>query len=180
MSDIIFINDGFSCYTVRFEGEDDFNRECFSWLSEELCIDAAFHTIVKVEKDGKHTHVEDLWDWLEPYVTKRPNISFVIEGYISNHSYYEDFRFEVAEGALAAYRSGWYDSIGKANYEDFEEFCDDYQDDDGNPICSKEEFDAIDDEICIFEVEDGGFLVVGEPPLDGPATSREMLMQIGL
>ena len=175
-----FIQD-FSCYSIHFDGDDDAKRESASWLSDELGVPVGANADAEIEEDGKHTHVEDFWDWLEPYAAGHRGASFTLEGYITNHGFDEDFRIVVSDGALSAYRSGWYEGLAKDRYEDFEDFCECYQDDDGNPICTEEEFEALGEDIFIFELTSSDKpIVLGEVPLDGPATSRDGLKQIGI
>lgn len=173
----------FGRYTIRFGGDGKDNLEAASWISEELDLSVDAREDTRVEQDANHTHVEDLWDWLEPFVAAHPGATFTLEGYIENHGYDEDFRIEAAGGALSAYRSGWYIDEAKDNYASYEEFCEACQDDDGNPICSQEEFDALGDDLFFFETSESGqfkTIVLDEVPLDGPATSREDLMRRGM
>lgn len=173
----------YGCYTIRFEGEGKANLDAACWISKELGLPVDAKGDARIEEDASHTHVEDLWDWLEPYVAVHPETTFSLEGYIENHGYNEDFRIEAAGGALSAYRSGWYYDDGKCNYGSYEEFCEQWQDDDGNPICSQEEYDALGDDLFVFEpLVSGEFtkVVLDEIPLDGPATCRDDLMKLGM
>lgn len=173
----------YSCYTIRFMGNEKANLDAASWFSKELGCPVTAKENAKVEEDFSHTHVEDLWDWLEPYAAVHPEASFSLEGYIENHGYDEDFRIEAVRGALRAYRSGWYIDESKDNYESYDEFCEMCQDDDGNPLCSQEEFDALGDDLFFFETcESGCFktIVLDKVPLDGPAVTRDELLKLGM
>ena len=173
----------YGCYTIHFEGDGEANLNAANWISGELglLVDAKGDTEVK--EDAAHTHVEDLWDWLEPYVAAHPGAAFTLEGYIENHGYDEDFKVEAAGGSLSAYRSGWYYDDAKCTYESYEEFCEEWQDDDGNPLCSQDEYDALGDDLFLFETFESGdskTIVLDEVPLDGPVTSRDDLMKCGM
>ena len=174
-----FIQD-FSGYKICFNGGGA-DAESAAWLSDQLGIAIGSDREAEIEEDGSHTHVEDLWDWLEPYAASHPDAAFTLEGFITNHGFDEDFRIEISDGVLVAYRSGWYEGFAKDSYEDYEDFCDTYQDDDGNPICTEEEFDALGEDVFVFEPASSDKpIVLGEVPLDGPATSRDGLNRIGI
>ena len=172
----------FSNYTIHFEGAGTENREAAKWLSSEL--DAAVETGAEtaIEEDTTHNHVEDLWDWLEPFSSSHPEAAFSIEGYIDGSSgsgEFEDFKLEVAAGLLTGYRSGWYEETSKDSYEDYADFCEYYENSDGTPICTEEEFDAFEGEFIRLVGVDH-IRMFDEVPLDGPITDRNDLPWRGL
>ena len=173
----------YSCYAIHFEGDCEANLDAARWFSKEVGCPVAAKEDTRIEEDANHTHVEDLWDWIEPYAKAHPEALFTLEGFIENHGYDEDFRIKVSKGVMSAYRSGWYIDEAKDNYESYEEFCDEWQNDDGDPICSQEEFDALGDDLFFFETFESGeakTIVLDYVPLDGPATCRDDLMKRGM
>lgn len=135
-----------------------------------------------IERDEKHNHVEDLWDWLEPFAKKNTEAAFVIEGYIdgtSGSGELEDFRIEIAEGRITAYRSGWYTETSKDTYEDYDDFCEYFENADGSSVCTKEEYDTFDGEF-IRMVGGEKISIFKEVPLDGPIVNREELTERGM
>ena len=140
-----------------------------------MFIDAGSETVV--EEDVTHNHVEDLWDWLEPYASRHPEAVFTIDGYIDgseSSGELEGFRFEVDKGSITAYRSGWYEETARDSYEDYADFCKYYENNDGTPVCTEEEFNAFEGEF-IRLVSGDKIKLFDVVPLSGPITNRKDL-----
>jgi len=172
----------FSSYRIHFIEENEANQECADWLSAELKEDVSVGEGTEIAEDSTHMCVEDVWDWLEPFVASRPEASFELVGFIDASQAsgeFEDFRFEIDGGSITAYRSGWYEETAKDTYEDYADFCEYYENADGTPICTEEEFNAFEGEfIRLVGMETVRML--DEVPLDGPITDRGDLSNRGL
>jgi len=165
-----------SDYRIRFNGDSEANRKLANWFSDELDQNVAVGPETHVEEDATHNFVEDLWEWLEPEIENHPKASLVVEGVIDSSSTggeYEDFRFEIHDGRIAAYRSGWYLEYCKEDFFDFEDFCECCGGEE-SPICTKEEFDAFESDY-FYVLEDGDGRIYEEIPLRGPITSKREL-----
>lgn len=171
----------FSNYTIRFNGIAEANQKAAEWLSNEISTTVETGSDTTVEEDSLHNHVEDLWDWLEPFVSNHPDATFEIEGCIDSSSgsgEFEDFKLEASGGSLTAYRSGWYEETSRDSYKDYAEFCEYYENSDGTPVCTEEEFDAFEGEF-IRLVSSDKIKMFDVMPLDGPITSRDDLPHRG-
>lgn len=172
----------FGNYAILLKGEDEANQAAAEWFSNELGLNVETDSETAVEEDTVHNHVEDLWDWLEPFVASHPEVAFTIDGYIDGSEAsgeFEDFRLEASRGDLEAYRSGWYEETAKDTYEGYADFCDYYSNADGSPICSEEEFDAFDGEFIRIAGSERKALF-DEVPLAGPIVNRLELSVHGI
>lgn len=172
----------FSSYRIQFNEGNEANRDCADWLSVELEEDVSVDMETEIAEDSVHICVEDIWDWLEPLALSRPKASITLSGFIDGSGAsgeFEDFRFEIVDGSITAYRSGWYEETAKDTYEDYADFCEYYENADGTPVCTEEVFNAFEGEF-IRLVGTETVRMFDEVPLDGPITNREDLPNRGI
>lgn len=173
---------GFGRVVIRFNGDGEANREAAAWLSEEIGVAVPVDGVTEVGVGSDEPAVENFWYWLEPYAASHPGASFVIEGNVVSYDFDECFRVEVMGGGLVEYRSGWYIYTAKSVYDSYEDFCERNEGYDDNPPCTRDEYDAMGEDIYVFLVdgpEGTGCKALGKAPLRGPATTAEELVALG-
>lgn len=98
--------------------------------------------MIVVETEEAYVEPYDIAHFLAPKMAKVcPDTTFVIEG-SSELDWYMDFQIVYDDKKITYKSSDWYDSLNMNCCSDYEEFCEYYCTDDGNPIFSQEEYQS--------------------------------------
>jgi len=161
----------YSMYTIRFYGELDDIKKVLPVIDEKLGYEIAEVTdSIKVE-DETLVWVENITEELAKVMAKTaPSLKFTIDGCVDTSESageYMNFSISYCDGKITAASSCWYIYFYSDDYEDYEEFCEEFLDDEDNPRYTEEEFEAFrssDDELFVLDSGNGD--IVSAVPLD--------------
>lgn len=77
-----------------------------------------------------------------------------------------DFSISYTDGEITIASSCWYIMMFMDDFEEYEEFCEEYCDDDGEPLYSEEKFEKFKEHMDWFLLESGDGAIVDTVPLD--------------
>ena len=125
---------------------------------------------IEVEEEYSLVWLENITNDLAVNMAKTaPELKFTIEGVVDTSESageYMDFSIAYSDGEIIEKSSCWYVMLYMDDYEDYEEFCEEYCDDDEEPLYSEEEFEKFQEEMDWFILESGDGAIVDTVPLD--------------
>lgn len=98
-----------------------------------------------------------------------PALKFTIEGVVDSSESageYMDFAISYKDGEITEKSSCWYIMMSMDDFEEYEEFCEEYCDDDGEPLYSEEEFNEFQELMECFVLDSGDGAIVDTVPLE--------------
>ncbi|WP_407383919.1 hypothetical protein [Ruminococcus sp.] len=135
----------YSMYTIKFNGEPDDIKKVLPIIDEKLGYNITEVTdVIKIE-DESLVWVEKITEELAQVMAETaPNLTFTIDGCVDTSESageYMDFSISYRDGKITAASSCWYIYFYGDDYEDYEEFCEEFLDDEDNPRFTEEEFE---------------------------------------
>lgn len=161
----------YSMYTIKFDGEPDDIKKVLPIIGEKLGYEIAEVTdSIKVE-DETLVWVENITEELAKLMAEAaPSLVFTIDGCVDTSESageYMDFSISYRDGKITVASSCWYIYFYGDDYEDYEEFCEEFLDDEDNPHYTEEEFDEFcDSDEELFVLDSGSGDIVSAVPLD--------------
>ena len=161
----------YSMYTIKFDGEPDDIKKVLPIIGEKLGYESAEVTdSIKVE-DETLVWVENITEELAKLMAEAaPSLVFTIDGCVDTSESageYMDFSISYCDGKITVASSCWYIYFYGDDYEDYEEFCEEFLDDEDNPHYTEEEFDEFcDSDEELFVLDSGSGDIVSAVPLD--------------
>ena len=154
-----------SNYTIKFKGEPDDIKKALSIIKEKLDIDVSGTTdTVEIIEEYTLVWVENITEDLALTIAKTsPELTFTVKGVVDaseSAGEYMDFSISYIDGKLTEETSCWYIIIEMYPDIKYEDFCDDYCDQEGNPLCSEEEYEELKDNEEVFVLESGNGKIV--------------------
>ena len=161
----------YSMYTIKFDGEPDDIKKVLPIIGEKLGYEIAEVTdSIKVE-DETLVWVENITEELAKLMAEAaPSLVFTIDGCVDTSESageYMDFSISYCDGKITVASSCWYIYFYGDDYEDYEEFCEEFLDDEDNPRFTEEEFEKFrDSDEEMFVLDSGNGDIVSAVPLD--------------
>ena len=161
----------YSNYTIKFYGEADDIKKVLPIIDEKLGYEITEVTnSIKVE-DETLVWVENITEELAQVMAKAaPSLTFTIDGCVDTSESageYMNFSISYCDGKITVASSCWYIYFYGDDYEDYEEFCEEFLDDEDNPRYTEEEFDEFcDSDEELFVLDSGNGDIVSAVPLD--------------
>ena len=112
--------------------------------------------------------VEDLEKLAISIAENLPGSEFTIDGCIDtseDNGEYQDFLIAYSQNKLTTRHSCWYIQMYAEDFEDYDDFADEYQDEDGEPRFTEEQYEAFK-EGTYYILDSGEGDCVPEVPLD--------------
>lgn len=162
----------YSSYTIIFNGEPDDIKKVLPIIDEKLGYDIAeVADSIEVEDETKLVWIENITEELAKVMAKAaPDLTFTIDGYVNaseNAGEYMDFSISYCDRKITVASSCWYIILHGDDYEDYEEFCEEFLDDEDNPRYTEEEFEEFcDSDEDLFALDSGSGDIVSAVPLD--------------
>ena len=155
-----------SDYIIRLIGSEDAIRTATTVLAETFQDESLIgESCITIEETYDVVWVEDIAKLAEVMTKTTPNISsFTITGTVDTSESageYMDFLIKYENNTLSVQSSCWYVLLDTDEFEDYEEFCDEYE---GYSEGEFEEFQ----ECQHFILDRGDGDIVAEVPLDDP------------
>lgn len=159
----------YSNYTIELKGSQEDIDEAKVLLEEaadssDCCSNETGNTI-DVQEDYEFVYVEDIIDNLAiPLAQKVPELSFIIKGDVDmseSNGQHMGFLIKYENKRMTVQVSDWYWEMCASYYESYEDLCNDYHEDDGSPIYTKEQYQQLqaDGLWFVLENEAGGKIV---------------------
>ena len=161
----------YSNYTIKFYGEADDIKKVLPIIDEKLGYEITEVTnSIKVE-DETLVWVENITEELAQVMAKAaPSLTFTIDGCVDTSESageYMNFSISYCDGKITVASSCWYIYFYGYDYEDYEEFCEEFLDDEDNPRYTEEEFDEFcDSDEDLFVLDSGNGDIVSAVPLN--------------
>ena len=161
----------YSTYTIKFDGKADNIKKVLPIINEKLKYNI-IDVVEKIEVKEEHSLVwlENITNDLALNIAKAsPELKFTIEGVVDTSESageYMNFVISYDDGEITEKSSCWYVMMFMDNFDEYEEFCEAYYDDDGEPLYSEEEFEKFKENMYWFILESGDGAIVDSIPLE--------------
>mgnify|MGYP003301841204 CR=1 FL=1 len=161
----------YSTYTIKFQGKDDDIKKVLPVIEEQLEYEVeGVPTEIQIEEEYNLVWLEDITSDLAVKMAKTaPDLAFTIEGVVDTSESageYMDFSISYCNGKLTEASSCWYVMLYMDDYDEYEDFCEEYCDDEGNPLYSEEKYEELKEEYDLFVLDSGDGDIVTNVPLD--------------
>ena len=160
-----------STYTIKFKGTPEDIKKVLPVINEKLEYDLEdVVEEIEVEEEYSLVWLENITNDLAVNIAKTaPKLKFTIDGVVDTSESageYMDFAISYNDGEITEKSSCWYVMMFMDDFEEYEEFCEEYCDDDGEPLYSEEEFEKFKEHMDWFVLESGDGAIVDTVPLD--------------
>ena len=160
-----------STYTIKFNGTPEDIKKVLPVINEKLEYDLEdVVEEIEVEEEYSLVWLENITNDLAVNMAKiAPELKFTIEGVVDTSESageYMDFAISYIDGEITEKSSCWYVMMFMDDFEEYEEFCEEYCDDDGEPLYSEEEFEKFKEHMDWFVLESGDGAIVDAVPLE--------------
>ena len=161
----------YSTYKISFYGENEDIKKVLPIIEQKLGYKAVgIPDEIDVEEEHNLVWVERITEDLALTMAKSaPALTFTIDGTVDTSESageYMNFSISYTEGKITESTSCWFVELYMTDFEGYEEFCDEFCNEDGNPLYSEEEFEQFCNEDVLCILDSGNGAVVTEVPVD--------------
>ena len=136
-------------YTISFDRNEDVITKALPVIEEVFGLHqltGAYPFIIDIDEDASSVELSELTKSIAVKLAEAlPELGFSMKGVIDTSEEageYMDFLIEYRDGVLTEKSSDWYVILHADDYEDYDDFCEAYCDDDGEPRFSEEAYEA--------------------------------------